>query len=417
MNSTIAGRTILLEQRKTKSKFLLVISCHFRLHAVLFVVACCLNFTCLGADPNSPRDISGILQTAVKSNRVPGLAAIVLQGDRIVAEGVAGVRKSGEAERITLNDQFLLCSATKAMTATLVAIAVEEGRLAYTTTLGEIFPGKALHEGWKKVTVMQLLEHRAGVPKESSRLWTLLRLHFSRSTTAEKRDELLGKILHRSPKYPPGSKYLYTALDYVILGEILEKVSGRSWEDLIQERLWRPLGITSGGFGAPGSKGKIDQPWGHWGMVFNGCSVSPGGFWSRLSMPLFMGPGGGAHMTITDWAKFIDLHLRGDPANPNQHVELLQPDSFTTLHRADSGKEYQAGWFLGTRPWAKGSRADDTGRVLASQGDNGFWHTEAWLAPEKDLALLIICNRGGVGNKPAAKACNDVLAQLIREFR
>jgi CubicO group peptidase (beta-lactamase class C family) len=133
-------------------------------------------------------------------------------------------------------------------------------------------------------------------------------------------------------------------------------------------------------------------------------------------MPLFFGPGGTAHMTITDWAKFISLHLRGDPANPHQHEALLTSDSFALLHRAAPDKDYQAGWYLGTRPWARGPRPGDTGRVIASQGDNGFWHTEAWVAPEIDFAVIVICNQGGTGSKPAALACNDAIGALMNDF-
>src|SRR5690349_9446633 len=79
---------------------------------------------------NAPQDLGTMLQSVLTRHRVPGLAAVVLDGDQIVAEGVAGVRKAGAAERLTIDDQFLLCSGTKAMTATLAARAVEEGKLA-----------------------------------------------------------------------------------------------------------------------------------------------------------------------------------------------------------------------------------------------------------------------------------------------
>jgi len=367
---------------------------------------------------DSPRDISTSLENVISHHHVPGLAAVVLKGDEIVAEGTAGVRKSGATNRITINDQFLLCSGTKAMTATLVAMAAEDGKLSYTTTLGDIFPERIrqMNPDWKNVTIAQLLEHRAGVPTESGCLWTLLRIHFSRHSTAEKRAAFVETILSRAPKYAPGTKYVYTALDYIIVGAMLEKIYGHSWETLIRERLWQPLGIASGEFGAPGISKSINEPWGHWGMIFNGCPIKPDGFWARLSMPLFFGPGGAAHMTITDWAKFISLHLCGDSANPNHHEALLKSESFAFLHHANSEKSYQAGWYLGTRPWAKGNRQGDTGRVIASLGDNGFWHTEAWVAPEINFAVIVICNQGGTGNKPAALACNDAIGALMKNY-
>src|SRR3954466_14976518 len=84
----------------------------------------------------------------------------------IIAQGAAGVRKGGTAERITLDDRFHLGSCTKAMTATLVAMLVEEGRLNCTTTLGELFADTMtpMHPAWEKVTLQQVLAHRAGLP-------------------------------------------------------------------------------------------------------------------------------------------------------------------------------------------------------------------------------------------------------------
>ena len=193
---------------------------------------------------------------------------------------------------------------------------------------------------------------------------------------------------------------------------------GRSWEELIQEHLWQPLGIASGGFGPPGRRGKIEQPFGHLGILRPGHSVTPGGFWAHLTLPAYAGPAGAAHMTITDWAKFISLHLRGDPANPHQQSALLKSESFATLHQPGPGKGYEGGWFLGTQRWADGHRVGDTGRVFISQGDNYVWHVEAWVAPEIDCAVLIMCNQGGAEDgKPALAACHDALKALIRDFR
>src|SRR5262249_50684323 len=97
-----------------------------------------------------------------------GMAAAVLRGERIIAQGAAGVRKRGTAERITIADRFHLGSCTKAMTATLVAMLVEEGKLNWTSTLGEFFADtvKPMHPAWEQVTLRQVLAHRAGLPNE-----------------------------------------------------------------------------------------------------------------------------------------------------------------------------------------------------------------------------------------------------------
>ncbi len=394
------------------------------------------------------QDIGAILDRVVAQRSVPGLAAVVLRGDRIIALGVGGVRKSGAPERITIQDQFLLCSGTKAMTATLAALAVEKRMLSWTTTVGEVFlaSGAKLHPEWASATLAQLLNHRAGAPNDTAYLWKILRLHFfSQGSPSEKRRLLVGHVLSHPPAYSPGSRFLYTSLDYFVVAAMLEKVTGQSWEDLIQERLWQPLGITTGGFGTPGTRSKVDQPWGHWGGIDSvfyrpGHPVAPGSLWGQLGGEPFYAPAGTAHMTITDWAKFIALHLRGDPANPRRSEALLSSGSFATLHACgqiienDSGlpaassslisqmpgsqtqSGYEFGWFFERQTWANGGRPGDIGRVLRSLGDSGWVHVDALFAPEIDFAVLVICNQGGVDNRPAAMACNDAASELINEF-
>src|SRR5512143_2400178 len=109
-----------------------------------------------------------------------GLAAAVLRGERIIAQGAGGVRKRGSAERITLDDLFLLNSCTKPMTATLVAMLVEEGKLNWTTTLGEVFADtvKPMHPAWEKVTLRQVLAHRSGLPLDPHGLGWVFNLLF-----------------------------------------------------------------------------------------------------------------------------------------------------------------------------------------------------------------------------------------------
>src|SRR5215470_14160319 len=88
-------------------------------------------------EDKGPVNVDAILQSILGSGGERfGMAAAVLRGERIIAQGVAGVRKRGSAERVTLDDRFHLGSCTKAMTATLVAMLVEEGKLNWTTTLG-----------------------------------------------------------------------------------------------------------------------------------------------------------------------------------------------------------------------------------------------------------------------------------------
>jgi CubicO group peptidase (beta-lactamase class C family) len=396
-------------------------------------------------EDNAPVNVDAILQSILgRGGERFGMAAAVLRGERIIAQGVAGVRKRGTAERITLNDRFHLGSCTKAMTATLVAMLVEEGKLNWTTTLGELFADtvKPMHPAWEKVTLRQVLAHRAGLRHEPDGLaqvfnelvrpprarlpWAMIQ---SVGTLPQQRLEIARQALSRPPGIPPDTKYWYSNVGYVLAGAVLEQLTGRAWEELMRERLFQPLGISTGGFGPPGIADKTEQAWGHSPVL--GKPLDPRS--PAAELPLFYGPAGLAHMTVTDWAKFIALHLRGDPANPHCQAALLKLDTFAEMHAvapattskgwvirglnflatgdAAPAVTYCAGWFISTASWAKGTQPGDTGRRLWHAGSNGRWNAGVVIAPEIDFAVLVACNRD-----VAAWKMRQAVKALIRTF-
>src|SRR5512137_2536996 len=143
-------------------------------------------------EDNAPVNVDAILQSILgRGGERFGMAAAVLRGGRIIAQGVAGVRKRGTAERVTLDDRFLLNSCTKPMTATLVAMLVEEGKLNWTTTLGEVFADtvKPMHPAWEKVTLPQVLAHRAGLRLDPDGLARVLNLYLAPYASSRNRPE------------------------------------------------------------------------------------------------------------------------------------------------------------------------------------------------------------------------------------
>lgn len=369
------------------------------------------------AQTDGVRDIGERLEPAIRDAQIPGMVALVLRGDRIVAEGAAGVRKWGTDVAVTIEDQFEICSAAKAMSATVVARLIEQGRLSWDTPVADLFRDAqpAPDPAWRRVTVRQLLEHQAGL---KDHLFRFARMVFaSRDDAATQRRNYAVQVLSRPPDFAPGSRFLYNNTDYLILGAGLEHLSGRSWTDLMRDELFRPVGLESAGLGPPGKPGEVSQPWGHGGwrpgqipLLGGKTPFDPGS--PQADYPLAAAPAGFVHVAIRDWAKFLTLHLRGDAANPHRAAAWLRPETFDRLHEPEkSGAAYAAGWFTGTRRWAKGPRTGDCGRILYHDGDNGRWTSVAYLAPEIDFAVLIACNRGGMSS-----AVDRVAADLVGAF-
>jgi CubicO group peptidase (beta-lactamase class C family) len=362
--------------------------------------------------PESPADLASLLAGPLKTSGIPGMAALVLRDGRVVAQGSGGVQRR-DGPVISSGDVFALCSATKAMTATLVAISIERGELSLASTLGEVFPAGelAMHSGWREVNVAQLLDHRAGLPGDSEHLWRSLRISQSDQSLDAKVTELLTRTLHDAPRHRPGSEYRYTGIDYILLGRMLERVSEKPWSELLRTRLFEPLAITTP------PQAQAAQPWGHWNTALSHRAVKPDSFFARINPPDFYQAAAGVRLPLAEWSRFIELHLRGDPTNPHHEAQLLRSESFATLHQPAPGNFYRAGWTVKRTDWARGTRDGDQGLLLISEGDNGFWHVDAWLAPEIDVAILIAINQGKATDKTrAAFGVRDAYDALTRAY-
>jgi len=194
----------------------------------------------------------------------------------------------------------------------------------------------------------------------------------------------------------PGTQYSYSNAGYVLAGTIAEKVTGESWEDLISEIIFKPLGMTSAGFGGVGTPGQVDQPWGH---DDNGKPVSSNG--PAMDNPPVMGPAGRVHCTLTDWAKFVADQMRGDTGSK---PSLLPPVIYHELHQPHYDSQYTYGWFAVPMP--------PFGTTFNHSGSNTMNFCLVWMIPSRDLAVLVCTNQGG----PKAEAsCLQIGSTLLTQ--
>lgn len=364
--------------------------------AVALALLCLTPVTTRAAEP-APQDVSALLAPVIEKNKVPGMGAAVIRHGETVTLGVAGVRTRGKPDKVAPADSFHIGSDTKAITGMLCGILVDEGKLKWSQTLGETFPDlkKSMHPQYQAVTLEQLLTHRGGAPGELEKgdLWGKLWGHKGTPTSA--RRALLVGVTSKPPEAPPGTKYIYSNAGTSMAGYMAEKVTGKSWEDLVREKIFVPLGMTTAGFGPPGTRGKNDQPRGH---KADGTAVEPG---PGADNPVAIGPAGLVHCSIGDWAKFAAANL------PGGKTKLVKPETLEKLHTAPaagSGEpKYAMGWIIAEgQPWA-GSPA------LTHAGSNTMWYAVIWLAPAKDFGVVVACNQAN------PKACNDAVLALIAD--
>ncbi len=364
---------------------------------IMLAVALALSWrtpdTLHAAAPRS-KDVSALLTPIIQKHDVPGMGAAVVYNGETVALGVAGVRTRGKPDKIATADRFHIGSDTKAMTAMLCGVLVDEGQLTWDRTLGETFPElkESMHPQYQAVTLEQLLTHHGGAPGalEKDPLWLKLWAH--RGTPTSARRVLLQGVTSKPPEVTPGERFIYSNAGFAIAGHMAEKVTGKSWEELMRKTIFRPLGMTTAGFGAPGARAKNDQPRGH---KSDGAAVEPG---PGADNPDAIGPAGSVHCSIGDWAKFAAANL------PSAKTKLIKPKTLEKLHTPVPGDPpYAMGWIVvNDQPWAGGP-------ALNHAGSNTMWLAVAWLAPEKDFAVLVACNQANF------VACNDACLAIISD--
>ena len=334
--------------------------------------------------------------------RLPGLAAAIIIDGKLHSAAAVGVRETGTDNWLTVNDKFLIGSFAKAFTATLTAILVEEGRLSWQTTIRDVFPDLNMLPEYGNITIQQLLSHRAGLPKnlKGGKATWLIDYGFDekRGTTPEiLRLQYLEQTLQKKLINPPGSAIHYSNSGYILAGAMLEKISAQTYEELRAEKIFRPLGITTAGYGIPADLELMSQPWGHyWDKSKN--SFVP----YKSDYPNFFAPAGYLHLSIQDWAKFILFHL---DTYPSDKQKLLQSSTLTTLHTPPDSAEwdistseriglklfgfdyydnYALGWF---------TKKKDEGHNLIYHGGRGFAFNAHVMADLKTKnAILLVTN-------------------------
>ena len=340
-------------------------------------------------------DLSELLKNKLEGSHLPALSAAVIVDGKLKAQGAAGVRKKGDETAVTANDKFHIGSCTKSMTATLAAILVEDGLIEWDSTIGEVLEELPMKEGYRDATLRQLLAHTAGFPTQVPPPIWMVAWQMKGELAAQRR--LFAKLmLDQEPSYQSGEGWEYSNTGYTVAGVMLEEVTGKAWEDLMQERLFKPLGMKSAGFREPASEGKVDQPWGHH------LSTKPEPPGRKADNPNAIAPAGVVHCSMEDLARYVRFHSLKETG-----TVLKQAESFDTLHEVVAEKEnYALGWKVVDRGWAKG-------KALTHGGSNGMWATVMWLAPERDFAVVVSSN---IAMSVAAKPMDDIAAALIETY-
>ena len=291
---------------------------------------------------------------------ISAVGAALVTADGVVELDLIGARVRG-GEPVGAHDAWHIGSCAKSLTAALFARLVERGEAEWGARIPTLFPDLETDPGWSRVTVDDVFVGEAGLPPDLSRSAMEAAYGDARPLPLQ-RSEATAAALASAPRRP--GRFRYSNLGYIVIGAAIERIAGVPYEQALKEHVLEPLGIASGGFGAPpairGHRARIPAP-----------ADDP-----RADNPPIMGPAGRLHLNLPDWARFQQVFLTegGGFLAPGTVERLLTPATAQS-----------PGWAP-----ARGL----AGISLGQQGSNTFWIATALIDSTRERTVMVVCNDG-----------------------
>ncbi|MCB9882614.1 MAG: serine hydrolase [Planctomycetes bacterium] len=348
-----------------------------------FLFALVASSALLSAQTPLPTDLDAWIEEAMEDWETPGLAVAVLRDGEVLLSKGYGVRVLGEEGRVDADTLFAVASNTKAFTATLLGLLVQEGKLSWDDRVQRHLPEFALSDPWvtREVTIRDLLCHRTGLPLfGGDHLWI---------GGGQSREHIVHQVRFLQPTASFRARYQYNNLMWLVAGQVFAHVSGTSWDDGMRDRLLLPLGMTR-------SRTSIHQ-------LENEPNVArpheaPDG---RLQVVPFddvdtVAPAAALLSSVRDMTEWMRLHLDGGRRGERTIIRedvlrelhtIQMPTPLGTSTRREQGARF-AGYGLG---WGI---TEYHGHLVVrhSGGLTGMISLQT-LLPERRLGVIVLSNR------------------------
>jgi CubicO group peptidase (beta-lactamase class C family) len=219
----------------------------------ILVALLVLSSTLTAQRTAAPPDLDQWVARAMQTFEVPGIGLAIVKDDAVVVAKGYGVRKLGEPAPVDARTLFGIASNTKVFTATALGLLVEEGKIEWDAPVVRYLPAFAMSDPYvtHEMTVRDLLVHRSGLGLGAGDLLWWPESTYNRKEVAERLRYIPLATSFRSA-------YAYDNVLYLVAGELIEKISGQSWEDFVSSRILAKVGMTGSNVrhsaAAPGSR-------------------------------------------------------------------------------------------------------------------------------------------------------------------
>jgi CubicO group peptidase (beta-lactamase class C family) len=350
--------------------------------AMLAILSCVSQSVSAQEAPG--KEFDEYVHKALKQWEVPGVAIAIVKNDQIVFAKGYGVRKLGEQTPVDEKTLFAIGSSSKAFTAAAIAMLIDEGKLKWDDPAAKYLPGLQLFDPYasRELSVRDLLCHRSGLER-GDLLWYGSDLS---------RDEILRRVRYLKPTWSFRGTFGYQNLMYLAAGQVIPSITGKSWDDFLNERIFTALAMTSSNTSIRelAKSNNVATP--H-AKIEEKVELIP---WRNIDN---IAPAGSINSNVVDLAQWVRLQLGEGKYQGKQLISsgaVKEMHTPQTIIRTEGVWEklfpeahfltYGLGWFL----------QDYHGRKVVQHGGNidGMSALVAMM-PEEKLGIAILTNLNG----------------------
>jgi len=317
--------------------------------------------------------IDAVVREQMRRRAIPGVQVAVVRGGRVVYEKAYGIADLETSAPVTRDTAFTLNSSTKSFTGLAVMQLVQDGKVALDAPIGRYLPD--LPPAWASVTVTQLLSHLSGLPD----VLIQPKGQGTGSLVGNGGEASAWTAVQAMPfQSPTGTRWTYNQTNYVLLGKIIDRVSGMPFKRFMQERQFAPAGMRHAAFGdardvVPGRTRTYRYQGGAVGSDTRALEHA----WDEFSP--FMRTAGGLNASAGDVARWLVALNNGTLMSAANRQAMWMPGRF------NDGRP---------GPWAMGWPVSDHGGHQVAAGIGGR-RSAFFVYPRDNLAVVVLTNLAG----------------------
>lgn len=327
--------------------------------------------------------------------RLPGMSVAIVENQDIIFARAYGLSDLEKRVKTTPETIYSICSISKLFTSVAIMQLRDAGKLRLDDEVSNYLPWFNIKQQYPDsgpITIRSILTHSSGLPRESDYpYWSKPDFHFP------SREQLQKKLGQQKTLYPPSTYFQYSNLGISLLGEIIAEVSGQPYDEYINEKILKPLGLKDTRPYLPKQLWRGQLATGYSSLTRNG---------TREMLPFFQAegikPAAGFSSTVLDLARFASWQFR---LLEKGGEEILKAPTLREMHRVHwMDPDWKTSWGLGFAVYQLDGRT-----IVGHGGSCPGYRSTLMIDPGKKQAFVVMINASGTEPEKYARGMREIL--------